>query len=177
MTFEQRRNRLTTHFAERVPVVKRRISVPTSRSHLEDVFIFSPNHCIHYGSGLNCLDEESLQHFKNKHVPQRKKPNRTLNPNNQALVFLNAICLNSNISKQVILFLCPSSLSDKVHTLLVVGGLAYLPPTAEETTASCWPKKQPRQTIVPPTYGRQYVEGSFASCLGVNSFHPQRMHK
>jgi len=27
MTFAQRRNRLTTHFSERIPVVKRRISV------------------------------------------------------------------------------------------------------------------------------------------------------
>jgi len=27
MTFEQRRNRLTTHISERIPVVKRRISV------------------------------------------------------------------------------------------------------------------------------------------------------
>jgi len=27
MTFAQRRNRLTTHFSERMPVVKRRISV------------------------------------------------------------------------------------------------------------------------------------------------------
>jgi len=26
MTFAQRRNRLTTHFSERIPVVKRRIS-------------------------------------------------------------------------------------------------------------------------------------------------------
>ena len=31
MTFAQRRNRLTTHFSERIPVVKRRISVLTSR--------------------------------------------------------------------------------------------------------------------------------------------------
>ena len=29
MTFAQRRNRLTTHFSERIPVVKRRISVFT----------------------------------------------------------------------------------------------------------------------------------------------------
>jgi len=29
MTFAQRRNRLTTHFSERIPVVKRRISVVT----------------------------------------------------------------------------------------------------------------------------------------------------
>jgi hypothetical protein len=27
MTFAQRRNRLTTHFSERIPVVKRRVSV------------------------------------------------------------------------------------------------------------------------------------------------------
>jgi len=27
MTFAQRQNRLTTHFSERIPVVKRRISV------------------------------------------------------------------------------------------------------------------------------------------------------
>jgi len=27
MTFAQRRNRLTTHFSERIPVVKRRISL------------------------------------------------------------------------------------------------------------------------------------------------------
>jgi len=27
MTFAQRRNRLTTHFSERIPVVKRRMSV------------------------------------------------------------------------------------------------------------------------------------------------------
>jgi len=28
MTFAQRRNRLTTHFSERIPVVQRRISEP-----------------------------------------------------------------------------------------------------------------------------------------------------
>ena len=32
MTFAQRRNRLTTHFSERIPVVKRRISVQSSCS-------------------------------------------------------------------------------------------------------------------------------------------------
>jgi len=32
MTFAQRRNRLTTHFSERIPVVKRLISVLASTS-------------------------------------------------------------------------------------------------------------------------------------------------
>ena len=33
MTFVQRRNRLTTHFSERIPVVKRRISILGGRKH------------------------------------------------------------------------------------------------------------------------------------------------
>jgi len=32
MTFAQRRNRLTTHFSERIPVVKRRINSPYTQS-------------------------------------------------------------------------------------------------------------------------------------------------
>jgi len=32
MTFAQGRNRLTTHFSERIPVVKRRISVCITRA-------------------------------------------------------------------------------------------------------------------------------------------------
>jgi len=36
MTFTQRRNRLTTHFSERIPVVKRRINV---YRHLYDLFV------------------------------------------------------------------------------------------------------------------------------------------
>jgi len=33
MTFAQRQNRLTTHFSERIPVVKRRTSVLCSSNH------------------------------------------------------------------------------------------------------------------------------------------------
>jgi len=32
MTFAQRRNRLTTHFSERIPVVKRRMTTSSSRT-------------------------------------------------------------------------------------------------------------------------------------------------
>jgi hypothetical protein len=38
--------------------------------------------------------QESLHHFINKQFPQKKNPTRRLNPNNQAFVFLDAICLN-----------------------------------------------------------------------------------
>jgi len=41
MTFAQRRNRLTTHFSERIPVVKRRISVVVTR--LDFFFQFVQN--------------------------------------------------------------------------------------------------------------------------------------
>jgi hypothetical protein len=37
MTFEQRRNRLTTHFSERMPVVKRRISVQFCTTYNSDL--------------------------------------------------------------------------------------------------------------------------------------------
>jgi hypothetical protein len=41
MTFAQRRNRLTTHFSERIPVVKRRVSVlnDTRRIELEELSV------------------------------------------------------------------------------------------------------------------------------------------
>jgi len=38
MTFAQRRNRLTTHFSERIPVVKRRMTVQSRHSFSDSGF-------------------------------------------------------------------------------------------------------------------------------------------
>jgi len=51
MTFAQRQNRLTTHFSERIPIVKRRISVHTRSFYLPKHRISSTR-----ANWLGCLE-------------------------------------------------------------------------------------------------------------------------
>ena len=58
MTFVRRRNRLTTHFSERIPVVKRRISEHIVTTHVMD------KHVLARGEKSNDDDDDNNNNTK-----------------------------------------------------------------------------------------------------------------